>query len=162
MRRCIAPFAVSLSIVAASAQTAPADLKDEAAVVRYAEVACLRALDFIQGNIKSLADAQDDFTPQGWSEFMKKLNGWLDDKGAPKFSSNFSPSGKAVDVRHEEGALRLTIPGILKQERRNEFGGVSTTAYRVEVDIRLSGKPVKIERLEQRTCGGAKTAASCR
>ena len=93
---------------------------------------------------------------------MKKLNGWLDEKGAPKFSSNFSPSGNALDIHQEEGAVRLTIPGILKQESRNEFGGVSTTAYRVEIDIQLGGKPVKIERLEQRTCGGAKTKASCR
>jgi len=162
MRYSIVAFAVLLSNSSASAQTAPADLKDQAAVVRYAEGASLRALNFVQGNIMSLVDAQDDFTPQGWSEFMKKLTGWLDDKGAPKFSSNFSPSGKALDIHQEEGAVRLTIPGILKQESRNEFGGVSRTTYRVEVDIQLSEKPVKIERLEQRTCAGAKTKASCR
>jgi hypothetical protein len=162
MRYSIAAMAVLLSNSSASAQTAPADLKDQAAVVRYAEGASLRALNFVQGNIPSLVDAQDDFTPQGWIEFMKKLNGWLDDKGAPKFSSNFSPSGKVLDIHQEEGAVRLTIPGILKQESRNEFGGVSSTTYRVEIDIQLGGKPVKIERLEQRTCAGAKTVVSCR
>jgi hypothetical protein len=162
MRHFIVAFAVLLSNRSASAQTAPADLNDQAAVVRYAEGAGLRALNFVQGNRMSLVDAQDDFTAQGWSEFMKKLDGWLDDKGAPKFSSNFSPSGKALDIRQGEGVLRLTIPGILKQENRNEFGGVSSTTYRVEIDIQLGGQPVKIERLEQKTCGGAKTVASCR
>jgi hypothetical protein len=135
---------------------------DQAAAVRYAEIASVRALDFSQGNLASLIDVKDDFTAKGWGDFIKKLDGWLDDKGAPKFSSNFSPSGKALDIHREGGTLNLTIPGVLKHESRNQYGGLSTTAYRVEIDIQLTGKPLKIERLIQHTCGGAKTVTSCR
>lgn len=156
-------FFVALSISGAvSAQISPAGTKSQAAAVHYAEKASLRALDFTQGDIESLLDARNDFTPEGWTEFMKKLDGWLDDKGAPKLSSNFSPSGEALDVRRKSGEFRLTIPGILKQESRNQFGGVSTTAYRAEIDVQLSGKPMKIEHMIQRTCGGANTVTSCR
>jgi len=144
------------------AQTAPADLKDEASVARYAEGICVQALDFKQGDSGSLMDAQDNFAPDGWLEFMKAFDGSLDDRGAPKFSSNFSPSGKALDIHRDNGTLTLTIPGILKQEVRNKFGGISTTTYRAEIEIQLGGTPVKIERLKQRICGGAKTVTSCR
>jgi hypothetical protein len=98
-------FTALLSNGSALAQTGPADLKDQVAVVRYAERASLRALNFVQGDITSLLDAKDDFS---------------------------------------------------------EFGGVSTTIYRAEIDVRLGGKPVKIKRLEQRACAGPKSMGSCR
>ena len=65
-------------------------------IVRYAETASLRALNFSQGDLASLVDAKNDFTASGWNEFMKGLDGWLNENGAPKFSSNFSPSGAAA------------------------------------------------------------------
>lgn len=136
--------------------------EDQAKAVRYAETASVRALTFGQGDIASLMDAKDDFTSKGWDEFMKNLNGWLEEKGAPKFSSNFSPSGKPLDIRLESGVLYLTIPGVLTHESRNEYGGLSTTAYRTEINIQLAEKPLKIEQLTQKTCGGAKTKTSCR
>lgn len=129
---------------------------------QYAELATERALNFIQGDLVSLLEAKDDFTSQGWGEFMKALDGWLDDKGASKFSSNFSPSGKVIDIRLENEVLYLVIPGVLKQESRNPNGGVSTTAYRAEINVKLIGKPLKIEQMKQITCGGAKTTLSCR
>ena len=155
-------FAALLGTRSSLAQTAPADLTDEAAVARYAEGICVQALDFKQGDIGSLMDAQDTFAPDGWREFMKALDGALDDRGAPTFSSSFSPSGKALDIHRDNGRLTLTIPGILKQEVRNKRGGVSTTTYRAEIEIQLGGAPVKIERLKQSVCGGAKTVTSCR
>lgn len=130
--------------------------------VQYAELATGRALNFIQGDLVSLLDAKDDFTSQGWGEFMKVLDGWLDDKGASKFSSNFIPSGKVIDIRLENEVLYLVIPGVLKHESRYPHGGVSTTAYRVEVKVKLVGKPLKIEQMKQITCGGANTTLSCR
>ncbi len=162
MRYFIVFFVTLLSNGSILAQITPTDIKDQITIVDFAQNASIRALDFIQGDITSLMDAQDDFVPKGWNEFMKDMDGWLDDKGAPKFSSNFIPSGKALDISGENGMLRLTIPGILKQQSQNAFGGVSTTTYRAEIDVQMGGNPVKIEHLEQRTCGGASTVTSCR
>ena len=130
--------------------------------IQHAESAALKALDFAQGNLANLVDAKGDFTAKGWDEFMKRLEGWLDPDGAPKFSSRFTPSGDALDVHEERGVLYLTVPGVLRQEVRNAHGGVSATAYRAEVDVQFAEKQLKIERLTQRTCGGAKAKMSCR
>jgi len=130
--------------------------------VRYAEGAALKALDFAQGDLASLLDAKGDFTAKGWDEFMKKLEGWLNPDGAPKFSSSFVQSGDALDIHEERGVLYLTVPGVLRQEVRNAHGGVSATAYRAEIDVQFAERLLKIERLTQRTCGGAKTKMSCR
>lgn len=145
--------------VSAMAQTsdAPSD-----ALVKSLEKAVVRALDYGQGDKVSLADARDDFTASGWSDFIDGLKGWLDEEGAPIYSSKFTPSGPAVDIRYVNGAVRLTLPGLLVQQARNTHGGVSTTSYRVEIDIEASVNPIKIKRLSQRTCGGASAAASCR
>ena len=139
-----------------------AEGQTKAALVQYAELATERALNFIQGDLVSLLDAKDDFTSKGWADFMRVLDGWLDDKGASSFSSNFSPSGNAIDIRLENEVLYLVIPGVLKQESRSQNGGVSTTAYRTEINVKLIGKPLKIEQMKQITCGGAKTKLSCR
>jgi len=131
MRHSILVFAVLLS--SASAQTAPADLKDQAAVVRYAEGASLRALNFVQGNIMSLVDAQDDFTPQGWSEFMKKLNGWLDEKGTLN----------SVPISVRPGTLWIFIKrrvrsALLFRASSNKKAGTNLAAFRLpRIESRL-------------------------
>ena len=60
--------------------------KDQAAVVKFAQSAAVRALDFEQGNLQSLLDARDDFTLDGWNDFMKHMRGYVDAKGVPEFS----------------------------------------------------------------------------
>ena len=127
-----------------------------------ATAVCLRALAFGQGDAASLLDAKSRFTVAGWAEFMKKLGGWQDEKGATTFTSRFIPSGPALDVRRHDGMVDLTIPGVLAQQNRNPYGGVSTMKYRVEIDLQLVEATRKVTHLKQRTCGGAGSNLSCR
>src|SRR5262245_6451166 len=55
----------------------------------------LRALNFEQGNVERLRGARADFTPDGWTAFMKHLDGFLDARGAPTYTSSFTFSGDA-------------------------------------------------------------------
>jgi hypothetical protein len=140
----------------AFAQSTAAPTADQAVVVGLVQKAVVRALNFDRGDVERLRGARDEFTPEGWKGFMKHLDGWLDDKGAPTFSSSFVPSGDPTVVSQAEGALHLTIPGTLKQSQ-----GSSSTTYRVVVEIRASGRPPKIESLKQTICGGS-TAKPCK
>lgn len=136
--------------------------QEQAKLVQEATAVCLRALQFTQGDPASLIDAKSRFTAAGWAEFMKKLDGWQDEKGAATFTSRFVPSGPALDVRQHDGVLDLTLPGVLEQESRNPYGGVSTTRYRAEIDLQLAVASRKVTHLKQRTCGGARSHPSCR
>ena len=99
--------------------------------------------------LERLRAARSDFTPEGWREFMKRLDGWLDAKGAPTFSSSFVPFGDPTIVSRRDGVLHVTIPGTLKHSQNG-----SSTTYRVVVEVRAVGKPMKIEHLKQTMCGG--------
>ena len=123
------------------------------AAMDFAKAAVPRALNYEQGSRSSLIDAQDDFTPEGWQEFMKWLHEYVDDKGAPTGSSLFTSTGDAVVKSQEAGAVRLAIQGTLKQQSKNAYGGLSTTTYRVTVDIEVGGNPLKIRHLKTTTCG---------
>ena len=150
MRRCIV-LLLALSVASPSvAQTAQPAATDEDAVVALAQKAVVRALDYKQGDRESLMDAKDDFTADGWSEFMKRMDGWLDDKGAPLGSQTFTAAGAAVVKSRENGVLHLSIPGTLNQSQNK-----SSTTYRVTVDVQLGGEPIRIEHLEPITGGGA-------
>ena len=131
------------------ARSAPPSAKDEDAIVASVQKAVVRALDYKQGDRASLMDAKPDFTADGWKEFMKRMDGWLDAKGAPLASQRFTPLAAAVVKSREDGVIRLSIPGTLEQ-RQN----ASRTTYRVTVDVQLVGSPMKIEHLEPLT-GGA-------
>ena len=138
-------------------QTASVAKTDQAAIVDFTQKAVARALDYDQGNRGSLMDAQDDFTSDGWREFMQWLQGYLDSKGAPTGSSLFTSTGDPVVKHQENGVTRLTIPGILKQESKNTYGGISKTTYRVSIDVRVGGNPLKIQHLKAIICAGAST-----
>lgn len=129
---------------------------------RFAEKAVVDALNFRQGELASLEDSKPLFTASGWADFMGRLTGFVDSQGAATFTSTFTPSGPAIVTKHDKENLTVTVPGVLKHESRNSQGGASTTAYRAEIDIRVSPVPFKIELLVQRTCGGATTKPSCR
>jgi hypothetical protein len=129
------------SVLAATEQTA---------AIEFVQKAAPRALDYVQGNRESLMDAEEDFTPDGWREFMKWLAGFLDDKGAPTGSSLFTATGAAVVKSIGNDAIRLAIPGTLKQ---SAYGGLSRTTYQVTVDVEVNGNPLKIRHLQTRTCG---------
>ena len=117
---------------------------DQAAIVGPVQQAVVRALNFDRGDLERLRGARNDFTPEGWREFMKRLDGWLDDKGAPTFSSSFVPSGAPTIVSQSGGVLHVTIPGTLTHRQNG-----SSTTYRVVVDVRAAGAPMKIEHLQQ-------------
>jgi len=127
----------------------------------FAQTGATRALNYTQGDGKSFVDARDLFTVEGWAEFIKHMESWLDEKGNPKSSSVFSSMGDAIVKNEANGATRVIIAGVLKQELRNAYGGTSTSTYRIVADVLVGGSPSKILRLETRTCGSATTAASC-
>jgi hypothetical protein len=129
---------------------------EQAAAVSVVQKAVVRALNFGQGDLERLNGARDDFTPAGWKEFMKHLDGFLDDKGAPIFTSSFVPSEGPTIVSQGDGILQLTMTGTLKQTQKT-----MSATYPIVVEVRASGKPMKIEHLKQSVCGGP-TATPCR
>jgi hypothetical protein len=149
MRSCVI-FLVALLIVRPALAQSASPAPDVDAILAFAQKAVVRALDYKQGDRDSLIDAKDDFTPSGWTEFMKRMDGWLDARGAPLSSEDFKPTGAAVLKGSENGVIRLNLPGTLSQTQNK-----STTTYRVMVDVRLAGKPLRIEHLEPITGGGA-------
>src|SRR6202030_3405164 len=75
--------------------------KDQAAVVKFAQSAAVRALDFEQGDLQSILDARDDFTADGRDDFMKHMRGYVDAKGVPGFGQSFGPSRHAKVIDEE-------------------------------------------------------------
>ena len=145
MNRLVAITVACVAILCSPLLTeAAAPTKDQAAVVNFAQSMAVRALDFEQGNLDSLQDAWDDFTLDGWNEFMKHMRGYVDAKGVPQFSQSFVPSGDPVVIDEKEGIVHLTIRGKLKQTRDSS----STTYDHVEIDVRVGGTPIKIQHLE--------------
>jgi hypothetical protein len=133
-----------------SAQSPPLGKTDQDAIVAFSGKAAVRALNFRQGELASLIQGRGDFTSEGWTDFLQHMQGFLDEKGAPTFSSSFVPSGEAVIVDQENGIVHVRIPGTLKQTHDQ-----SSTTYRVKIQIHAGGKPVKITRLEQTMCAGS-------
>jgi hypothetical protein len=146
-------FVVLFAAVLLYAQDLPLVKADQAATLAFAQKAAVQALNFRQGDAASLTQSRRDFTGDGWKDFMKHMEGWLDEKGAPTFTSSFVPSRDAVVVGQENGIVHLRIPGALKQTQNK-----SSTTYRAAIDVYAGGNPAKIQRLEQMTCAGASTA----
>jgi hypothetical protein len=124
----------------------------DAATIDFVQKAVMRALNFAQGDRAGFLAAKDDFTPQGWSSYAKHMDGFLDDRGAPTFSSELRPSGKAAVIGSQNGIVHLSIPGTLKQTHNT-----SSTTYRIKIDVIAGGQPIKLEKVETVTCGGALT-----
>lgn len=139
-----------LIAVPALAQTPPPDS------VASVQSAVVRALNFDQGNLQRLNSSRPDFTPGGWTAFMKHLDGFLDAGGAPTYASSFTPSGDSRVVSQGDGALDLVIPGTLKQTQNT-----SSTTYPIVVEVKARGKPLKIDYLKQTICGKAPVSTPC-
>src|SRR4030095_3084268 len=77
--------------------------------------AVVRALNFGQGDLERLRGARGEFTPAGWTAFMKHLDGFLDANGAPAYTSSLVPSGGPTIISQGDGVLQLTLAGTLKQ-----------------------------------------------
>lgn len=147
---------VVLLATPALAQTPAVPDAEQAAAVAVVQKAVVRALNFNQGDLEHLRGSRADFTPDGWKEFMKHLDGFLDDKGAPIYNSSFVQSGGPTIVSQGDGVLQLTMTGTLKQTQK-----AMSTTYPIAVEVRAVGKPLKIEHLKQNICGGP-TSTPCR
>ena len=151
--RHITLFIVLFASIPFLGQSQAATDTDQAAIVAFAQKAAVRAVNFQEGDVESLKRARADFTAEGWKDFMKPMEGYLDPKGAPTFNSSFVPSGNARVVDEKDGIVHIRIPGTLKQSSKG-----SSTTYRAALDVHAGGHPIKIERLEQIMCAGASTA----
>jgi len=125
----------------------------QAAIGAFGQKAALAAVNFLEGDSARLTHARGDFTSDGWKDFMKHLEGFLDENGAPSFTSTFVPSGSATVLSEEAGVVHFKIPGTLTQNSK-----LGRTTYRAAIEVHAGGKPVRIQHLEQITCSGASTA----
>jgi hypothetical protein len=114
-------------------------------VIDFAQHAVARTLNFKQGDAAGLQRARDDFSQQGWNEFIKTMNGFLDAMGAPTFNSSFVASDRPQITEEKKGLLRVTIPGKLTQTQNQ-----SRTVYDpLVIDLLIDQKQMKIEHMEQ-------------
>jgi hypothetical protein len=139
-----------------SAQTA----SDHAATVDLGQKAAIAALNFKQGDAAGFNRARDNFTPEGWKDFVQHMQGFLDKSGAPTFTSSFVARRGATVLGESEGVLRLRIPGTLTQSNKTSRTTYRRTTIEVYVlrDPASGEKPIRIQHLEQITCVGASTA----
>ena len=140
-------------LIAAPALALAQPTPDDVVSVRNAVV---RVLNFDQGKLEGLQKSRPEFTPDGWTAFMKHLDGFLDARGAPTYTSSFTPSGDARIVSQSDGALDLIIPGTLKQTQNT-----SSTTYPIVVEVKARAKPLKIDSLKQTICGKPPLSTPC-
>jgi len=149
---------VVLLSVPAFAQNATRSGSDQGAIVGLGQKAAVAALNFQQGDADGFTRARKDFTPDGWKNFVKSIEGFLDEKGAPTFTSSFVAARDATVVDEKEGVLHIRIPGTLTQS-----SNIGKTTYKAALEVYLlanraaGGQSVKIQGLEQITCAGAST-----
>jgi len=137
-----------------SIQPAAAPSAMDQATIDAVQKAVIRALDCDEGDAASLMDAQGDFTPEAWKQFMNHMDGFIDDKGAPMFSEDFVLSGSPVITGQKNGVTRLAFPGTLKQSTPLlDKNRRASTTYSAVIYVEVGGSPVKIQSLEQTTCG---------
>jgi len=142
-----------LTQISGFAQQEPPAKADRDAVVAFAQKAAVRALDLREGDLGSLNRARADFTAEAWRDFMKHMEGFLDQNGAPTFNSSFVPSRDATVLGEDNGIVHLRIPGTLTQTHNQS----RTTYPRAAIEVFAGGKPIRIHRLEQITCGREST-----
>jgi hypothetical protein len=143
-----------LVLIAVEASPGQRPNREQARLVAFAESTAVRAVNFRQGDAAGFARSRNDFTESGWKEFMKVMQGFLDEKGAPTFTSTFAASGKANVLDEKDGFVRIRISGTLTQS--NKLG--KTTYDRAALEVLAGGNPVKLQKVEQITCLGASTA----
>jgi hypothetical protein len=155
----IAVVAVLISF-SAFAQNEAQTESDRTTAANFGQEAAIAALNFQQGDAAGFNRARENFTPDGWKDFMKHMEGFLDEKGAPTFTSSFVARRKATVLSESEGVIHLRIPGSLTQS--NEIG--RTTYGRAAIEVHLlrdpasDEKPAKIQLLKSITCLGTSTA----
>lgn len=136
-------------------QFAPGQAKNQPPDVDLVEKTVLRALELNVGDPSSLQAAQSDFTPQAWSKFIHHMDGYLDARGAPLFNQKFTPTEKPVLVNQKNGVMSVAMQGLLEQTSAlNKATAINSRAsYRAVIYVQVGGSPMKIQNLEQTTCG---------
>src|SRR5215831_3223845 len=109
--RVIATIFVCVTCLAQDAKP----IKPDSKAIASAQEAAIAALTFRQGDASGFTRARENFTSEGWKAFIKHMEGFLDEKGAPTFTSNFVGSHDAKLLDEKDGLLHLRIPGTLTQ-----------------------------------------------
>jgi hypothetical protein len=144
----VAVLLISFPVFAQNSTESKSDL------VSFGQKTAIAAVNFRQGDAAGFNSARDNFTAEGWKDFLKRMEGYLDEKGAPTFTSSFVATRDATVLDEKEGVLHLRIPGTLTQS--NKFARTTYKAAAIEVHVLRT--PVKIQRLEQIMCMGTSTA----
>ena len=130
---------------------------DQSLDVAAARKTVIAVMNLREGDAAGLNHARAAFTADGWQGFMKRMQGFLDDKGAPTFTSTFVARDARV-LGDQGGIVHLRIPGILTQS--NRVGKTTYEHFAVEVYLIRDAGEIKIQRLEQITCVGASMECS--
>lgn len=151
--QCIA-IVMLVSALLPSGQVPQAATPDQASLVVSAQNIAIDAVTFREGDATGFSRAQPNFTADGWKDFVDHMNGFLDRRGAPTFTSRFVALHDAIFLGEKDGVLLLRIPGTLTQSNKS-----GRTTYRAALKIQAvrdvdSNRNVKIQRLEQITCAG--------
>jgi hypothetical protein len=122
-------------------------------MIDFAKRSAVSAVNFKQGDLVGFNNARADFTIEGWNDFIHQNEGFLDQNGAPTFTSTFVATADARILGDENGRLHLRIPGTLTQSNN-----IGKTTYRAALDVIVGGTPARIEKLKQVTCVGSSPA----
>lgn len=117
-------------------------------------------MNFRQGDLAGFEKLRVDFTPEGWKDFLRHMEGFLDENGAPTFTSSFVARRDATILDEKDGVLHLRIPGTLTQTStqmaRTTYGRAALDIY--VLTIRTAAHKVQIQRLKPITCAENSTA----
>src|SRR5262245_45887346 len=129
-------------------QSAIQSTSERSAAEAFARSVAVKALTYKQGDRQTLMDAESDFTPEGWRQFMSRMVGFVDANGAPQGGSTFMPDGNVIVKTDTREVMQCDVPGTLRQTQDR-----STTTYQVTVRIELRKDPLRIEHLTPTVCG---------
>ena len=123
-----------------------------------AQKIAIAALNFRQGDTSGFNRARANFTLNGWKEFVKHMEGYLDAEGSPTFTSTFVTTRPARMLDDKDGVIHFRIPGTMTQS--SQIGKTTYQRFAIEVyAVRdATEKRIKIQRLEQITCVGSSKA----
>jgi hypothetical protein len=128
--------------------------REQTAIVTFVQRAAVRAVNFSQGDAKGFTASRGDFTDDAWKDFINHMQGFLDEKGAPTFTSSFVVSGPAKVLDERNGTVRFIIPGTLIQSSK-----LAKTTYLAVLEVSAGGEPLKMQKVEQIACTA--TSAVC-
>lgn len=142
-----------LVVAAFLGQACFAQNSGQSKVIASIQRTAVAALNFREADAAGFSRARANFTADGWNDFLTHMQGFLDLKGAPTFTSSFAVKHDARFLDERNGLLHVRIPGSLTQSSKLGRTVYDRAAIEVYVD-----KDGKIERLEQVTCSGASKA----